>query len=106
MKTTALLLISSLAVISSPAFAQLRCVPKEYSQYKDQLATADGRHNMPLDYCIVAIRQRQFDSASQPYADCAAEQGKMRDAMAKAKLTKLIDYAEADCKGKHPLSGR
>lgn len=93
-----------LGTMVSTAFGQLRCVNKEYAQYKQQVATVNGRYNMPLDYCIAEVRQGMWDSSSQPYADCAAEMEKMRDAMIGARLQKLVKFAEAGCQGKHPLN--
>jgi hypothetical protein len=95
-----------LAMMGCSASAQKRCVAKEFAQYKQQVSTADGRHNIPIDYCIAEIRQRLWSYSSQPYADCAAEKEKMRDAMVGAKLHKLVKFAEDGCRGKHPLDKR
>jgi hypothetical protein len=88
----------------APALAQSHCVTKEYAQYKDQLRTADGRWNLPLDYCMADIHQGLFDTSSTAHAECAAEMSKMRDAMVAAGLSTLVKFAEARCEGAHPLA--
>ncbi|WP_293222275.1 hypothetical protein [Ottowia sp.] len=97
------MMVLLLAATTGPAFAQKRCVAKEFAQYKQQVSTSVGRHNIPIDYCIAEVRRGLWSYSSQPYADCTAEMEKMKDAMVGAKLPRLVRYAEGGCKGKHPM---
>jgi len=104
-------------LVSTPAFGQW-CTVKEYAQYKDMAASAQGRSWLATDYCDA---ERTIDSANararlavqygdtgalqKAHADgdtCISVMYKTRDALKAAGAEDWIKYAYGHCQGPRP----
>jgi len=99
------------AVLYSTVALALICKPKEYSEYKDEAVTAEGRQSMLDEYCFadgisqlntkllkVSIDMSEKQEMLSELSSCEAVKSKIHNALTAAKAFKTLDSIKKECK--------
>ena len=94
-------LLSALIATAGPVVAQT-CTPREYAQYKDDMATPGGRIAVAFSYCQHRIMRGANPNGSRAFMGCDVEMGKAMDALKTAADPAAMQFALRGCQGELP----